>query len=169
MDNDAADGEDGEERIELSGSALTALQEFYTERDDRLKRFEDLKSAAENQHSKASLSMDVFTEDWNASQFWYSDETATILAKQLLEGASPETRIAILSAPSVFIQARNLLASGTSSNSPQVFLFEFDERFAVFPEFIRYDFQSPLKLPPELKDKSGDDSALVVEGISNNG
>lgn len=34
-----------------------------------------------------------------------------------------------------------------TSNSPQVFLLEFDERFAVFPEFIRYDFQSPLELP----------------------
>ena len=55
---------------ELSGSALAALQEFYTERDDRQKRFEELKSAAEDQHLKAKLSMDVFTEDWNASQFW---------------------------------------------------------------------------------------------------
>ncbi|KAA6408795.1 MAG: N-6 adenine-specific DNA methyltransferase 2 [Lasallia pustulata] len=151
MSNSTRDGEEGEERVELSGSALAALQEFYTERDDRQKRFEELKSAAEDRHSMAELSMDVFTEDWNASQFWYSDETATILAKQLLEGATPETRIAVISAPSVFIQVKNLLASDISSDAPQIFLFEIDERFEVFSEFIHYDFRSPLKLPLELK------------------
>lgn len=59
---------------ELSGSALAALQEFYTERDDQQKRFEELKLGAEEQHSKTRLSMDVFTEDWNASQFWVGNQ-----------------------------------------------------------------------------------------------
>lgn len=53
--------------------------------------------------------MDAFTEDWNASQFWYNDETAMVLAKQLLEGATDDTRIAVVSAPSAFIQLKNLL------------------------------------------------------------
>jgi methylase of polypeptide subunit release factors len=30
-------------------------------------------------------------------------------------------------------------------------LLEFDERFAVFKEFVPYDFEKALKLPPELK------------------
>lgn len=55
--------------------------------------------------------MDAFTEDWNVSQFWYSDETATVLARQLLDGATDETRIAVVSAPSAFIQLKNLLVS----------------------------------------------------------
>lgn len=55
--------------------------------------------------------MDAFTEDWNVSQFWYSDETATVLAKQLLDGATDETKIAVVSAPSAFIQLKNLLVS----------------------------------------------------------
>lgn len=55
--------------------------------------------------------MDAFTEDWNASQFWYSDETATLLARQLLQDATDDTRIAVVSAPSAFIQLKNLLAS----------------------------------------------------------
>jgi len=53
--------------------------------------------------------MDAFTEDWNASQFWYNDDTATVLARQLLEGATDNTKIAVVSAPSAFIQLKNLL------------------------------------------------------------
>lgn len=53
--------------------------------------------------------MDAFTEDWNVSQFWYSDETATVLARQLLDGATDETKIAVVSAPSAFVQLKNLL------------------------------------------------------------
>ena len=34
------------------------------------KRFEDLKSAAEQPNHEDILSMDMFTEDWNSSQFW---------------------------------------------------------------------------------------------------
>ena len=39
----------------------------------------------------------------------YSDETATLLARQLLDGATDETRIVVVSAPSAFIQLKNLL------------------------------------------------------------
>ena len=42
-------------------------------------------------------------------QHQYSDETATTLAKQLLEGVTDESCIAVVSAPSVFIQIKNLL------------------------------------------------------------
>ena len=55
---------------QLSGSALAALREFYEERDDQAKRFEELKTAAEDPESQKMLSMDMFTEDWNSSQFW---------------------------------------------------------------------------------------------------
>ena len=103
------------------------LQEFYSERDSREKRFANLKAEIEEKGSHAQLSMEMFSEDWNASQFWvcrrphhihtasqwhqYSDETATLLAKQLLEGASASTNICIISAPSVFVQLKNLLVS----------------------------------------------------------
>lgn len=66
----------------LSSSALDALKEFYAERDAREERFAKLKAQAEEQFDAASagaaagggpvqpLSMDVFAEDWNKSQFW---------------------------------------------------------------------------------------------------
>jgi hypothetical protein len=45
------------------------LKEFYSERDARQKQFEDLKTKAEDDF-EGKLSMEAFTEDWNASQFW---------------------------------------------------------------------------------------------------
>jgi len=39
----------------------------------------------------------------------YSKETATILANQLLVNATSETNIAIISAPSAFVQLKNIL------------------------------------------------------------
>ena len=44
----------------------------------------------------------------------YSDETAATLAEQLLDGATDETCIAVVSAPSAFIQLKNLVVSAFS-------------------------------------------------------
>jgi hypothetical protein len=56
---------------QLSLGALDALKEFYKERDDQLKKFEDLKAQAEaDLDAKEKLTMDTFQEDWNHSQFW---------------------------------------------------------------------------------------------------
>ncbi|KAF2130105.1 hypothetical protein P153DRAFT_366577 [Dothidotthia symphoricarpi CBS 119687] len=142
--------DDDDEMPQLSGGALDALKEFYGERDARQKQFEELKGQAEDEF-EGKLSMDAFTEDWNASQFWYSDETAADLARQLLDGATDETKIAVVSAPSAFIQLKNLMASGEYKCRPQLKLLEYDERFAVFKEFVQYDFEKAIKLPAELK------------------
>ncbi|KAH7095103.1 putative N6-adenine methyltransferase-domain-containing protein [Paraphoma chrysanthemicola] len=142
--------DDDDDMPQLSGSALNALKEFYGERDARQKQFEELKGKAEDDF-EGKLSMDAFTEDWNASQFWYSDETATTLARQLLDGATNETKIAVVSAPSAFIQLKNLMKSGEYDCRPEIKLLEFDERFAVFKEFVRYDFEKAIQLPAEMK------------------
>jgi hypothetical protein len=90
------------------------LKDFYGERDARQKQFENLKAQAEDDFD-GKLSMDAFTEDWNASQFWYNDETALTLARQLLDGATDDTKIAVVSAPSAFIQLKNLMVSQFSN------------------------------------------------------
>lgn len=48
----------------------------------------------------------------------YSEDTATLLAKQLLDGATADTTIAVVSAPSVFVALKKLLlVSGSRQNS----------------------------------------------------
>lgn len=95
--------------------------------------------------------MTAFPEDWNASQFWYEDSTASTLAHHLLDGATADSRIAVVSAPSVFLQLQNQLASKGESERPKISLLEFDGRFEVFNEFVKYDFEHPTRLPSDLK------------------
>ena len=85
--------------------------------------------------------------------FQYNDETASILARELLEDADEKTEIAIVSAPSTFVQLKNILQKKASvgRSPPKVSLFEFDERFEVFDEFVKYDFEQPLKLDSRFK------------------
>ncbi|KAK5016630.1 Protein-lysine N-methyltransferase efm5 [Cryomyces antarcticus] len=139
---------DDDEIPQLSAGALDALKEFYGERDGRQRQFEDLKAQAEDEYEGNPLTMEPFTEDWNASQFWYNDATATALAEQLLDGATNDSCIAVVSAPSVFIQLKNIVNSGRHPAHPQMYLLEYDERFAVFKkEFVFYDFEHPMRLP----------------------
>ncbi|KAI2471152.1 putative N6-adenine methyltransferase-domain-containing protein [Annulohypoxylon bovei var. microspora] len=144
---------DSDDEIALSSHALSALQEFYSERDRHADKFEKLKVAAEEQQVEAlPLSMELFTEDWNKSQFWYADETAVLYARQLLEGVTEDDVIAIVSTPSVFVTLKNILNKADATlPRPKLYLLEHDERFAVFPEFVYYDFLQPIKLPAHLK------------------
>ena len=49
---------------------------------------------------------------------------------------------------------KNLLADEAMLEmQPHITLLEFDERFGIFPEYVRYDFQQPLKLDPDMKGK----------------
>jgi hypothetical protein len=42
-------------------------------------------------------------------------------------------------------------ASGEYKCRPEMKLLEYDERFAVFKEFVQYDFEKAIQLPAELK------------------
>lgn len=57
-------------RRALSSHALAALHDFYVERDEKERRFEELKAGVEASSFHSPLSMEMFSEDWNASQFW---------------------------------------------------------------------------------------------------
>lgn len=91
----------------------------------------------------------MFSEDWNTSQFWYSDDTAIVLASQLLEGATADTHIAVVCAPSAFIQLKNMTAA--NKESPTISLLEYDDRFELFEEYVHYNFNEPFRLPLSMK------------------
>ncbi|KAM5341641.1 hypothetical protein ACJ41O_014672 [Fusarium nematophilum] len=114
----------------LSSHALAALAEFHAEKDAHRKTFEKFKAGAapragarpvvgepggddeddtEEDPDQQPLSMAAFTEDWNESQFWFLDETAYVLADQLLDDASAGSTIGVLSTPSVFVALKNRL------------------------------------------------------------
>lgn len=73
------------------------------------------------------------------------------MASQLLQDATGGTAIGVVSTPSVFVALRNVLRSRRESERPRLVLLEHDDRFALFPEFVSYDFQQPLRLPAGLK------------------
>ncbi|CAF9942811.1 MAG: hypothetical protein ALECFALPRED_010083 [Alectoria fallacina] len=131
---------------ELHSDTLAALKDFYSDRELKEKRFQDLKSDIEQNSSQVQLSMDMFSEDWNTSQFWYSDETANILAKQLLPGSTAATT--------------NICIASGKYQASSICLLEFDNRFDVFREFIHYDFEHPLALPGDMK------AAMTVRWLS---
>ena len=148
--------EEDDDIPQLPADTLRLLQEFNTENDVRSKQFEDLRDQSENrfQNGNGKLSMDLFGEDWNASQFWYTDETARTLAQQLLEGVDEHSAVAVVSAPSVYVQLRNILSESSISVRPTICLLEYDKRFEVVgSDFVLYDFHNPLRLPQELKGK----------------
>ncbi|KAF4307555.1 DNA methylase N-6 adenine-specific conserved site [Botryosphaeria dothidea] len=72
-------------------------------------------------------------------------------AKQFEELKAAAEDEFIVSAPSVFIQLKNLLRTPEYKIRPEIKLLEFDERFGVFKEWIAYDLAYPTRLHPSLK------------------
>ncbi|XDT19731.1 putative N6-adenine methyltransferase [Nakaseomyces glabratus] len=140
----------------LSANALLALQEFRQEEQQRQQEFQKLydESDADFQKKKKQEGMNLFKEDWQLSQFWYSDSTADKLADALLEGADATTVIAIVSAPSVYaaIQKRD----DSEIPTKHIYLFEYDTRFELLAgkdHFFFYDYNKPLDFDDKLKGK----------------
>ncbi|ODV98095.1 hypothetical protein PACTADRAFT_47917 [Pachysolen tannophilus NRRL Y-2460] len=153
--------DDDEEVLTLSAHALEALQLFKDEETERKLQFEKLSLQAEKDYEdlqqekpSASMTIDDFKEDWQLSQFWYSDQTADILADALLEGADEDTVICIASAPSVY--AAIAKRPRESLPTKHIYLLEFDKRFGILAgskHFSFYDYKNPTTIPEHLRNK----------------
>ncbi|GLG99395.1 Protein-lysine N-methyltransferase CG9154, partial [Gryllus bimaculatus] len=124
---------------QLSSTTLAALQEFYAEQ------------AAEEEKVKAALldpktkDQNVFQADWQLSQFWYSEETASALASEAIRVTENRGKIALISCPTLYPKLKSL------SPGSLVTLLEYDKRFAVYDGFVYYDYKDPLNLPNEFE------------------
>lgn len=106
-----------DDEIALSPFALQALQQFYQEQQDQEEKFKKLEQIAESRFQgvqaeenttieNVELEIADFKEDWQLSQFWYDDETATKLAKEAIRIAPKGGIICCISSPSAFMKLR---------------------------------------------------------------
>ncbi|XP_017403679.1 EEF1A lysine methyltransferase 1 [Cebus imitator] len=130
-----------DETPQLSAHALAALQEFYAEKKQQIDPGKDDK-----------YNIGIIEENWQLSQFWYSQETALRLAQEATAAVGEGGRIACVSAPSVYQKLREMCREDFS-----VYIFEYDKRFAMYgEEFIFYDYNNPLDLPERIAAHSFD-------------
>nr|XP_004670586.2 EEF1A lysine methyltransferase 1 isoform X1 [Jaculus jaculus]XP_045010666.1 EEF1A lysine methyltransferase 1 isoform X1 [Jaculus jaculus]XP_045010667.1 EEF1A lysine methyltransferase 1 isoform X1 [Jaculus jaculus] len=126
---------------QLSSHALAALQEFYAEQKQYT-----------NPDGDDKYNIGIIEENWQLSQFWYTEETALCLAQEAIAAAGKGGRIACVSAPSVYQKLKELHREDFST-----YIFEYDRRFAMYKdEFIFYDYNNPLDLPGNIAAHSFD-------------
>ncbi|KAM9850930.1 EEF1A lysine methyltransferase 1 [Aulostomus maculatus] len=129
----------------LSAHTLAALQEFYSE----------TKTGRHGETLPDQFSVGAVEEDWRMSQFWYSDETATRLAEEVIHEAGAGGRVACVSAPSVYQKLKQGRLAGSDQVSAVVL--EYDRRFAIYgDDFIFYDYNEPLSFPASVAPQSFD-------------
>ncbi|XP_007940719.1 EEF1A lysine methyltransferase 1 [Orycteropus afer afer] len=126
---------------QLSAHTFAALQEFYEEQKQHTDPGGDDK-----------YNIGIIEENWQLSQFWYSQETALRLAEEAIAVAGEGGRIACVSAPSIYQKLRELHREDLA-----VYIFEYDKRFAIYgEEFIFYDYNNSLDLPKKITAHSFD-------------
>ncbi|XP_054164380.1 EEF1A lysine methyltransferase 1-like [Oppia nitens] len=126
----------------LSEHTLNALKEFYTET-----------YAKQNSGNKEETD---FEENWQLSQFWYSEETANYLSDEVIHALNlqsshesekmTEKSIACISCPTLFDCLYRKLIKDSINQSIKLILFEFDKRFQMkYPSnYVFYDYNQPL-------------------------
>ncbi|XP_045600336.1 EEF1A lysine methyltransferase 1 [Procambarus clarkii] len=128
--------ESDDDSLQLSAQTMGALLEFYKEQEERKDKLRQIEEGD---------IPDFFEENWNMSQFWYSEETATSLAEECIRAAGCNGSIACVCSPTLYRKLRKM------DHNCSLKLLEYDTRFAVFKEdFILYDFKNPLEVPRDL-------------------
>ncbi|KAF8509776.1 putative N6-adenine methyltransferase-domain-containing protein [Hysterangium stoloniferum] len=158
--SDEEDSSD-DELLTLSASTLSALTDFL---DEQTAAREALASLAARSSPSAEVSSEdadidgakpsskptalsahkfkeIFKENWQLSQFWYSKDTTERLASGLIKVCPPNARVTFISCPTAYVVFQE-----TALSSQHATLLEYDTRFAIFAgtNFIHYDFNEPL-------------------------
>ena len=118
--------------LQLSESTRKALLDFLKEKEIEDESHNDIKS-------EEVYDINLFSENWQLSQFWYSNETASAIANE----SKTDGKVGFISFPSAYMAYKRLFQSKTT-------LFEFDERFSCFEDFVFYDFNRPTRINQAL-------------------
>ncbi|XP_011312689.1 N(6)-adenine-specific DNA methyltransferase 2 [Fopius arisanus] len=130
---------------QLSASTLAALQEYYTEFQERQDQLTKMMTKGRVNLEENDIDNLNLSEDWQLSQFWYDDETVDVIVRGALQGTEADGKIALISCPTLYKSLKRQAGGRT------VTLFEYDTRFSMYgADFVSYDYKSPLNLPREM-------------------
>ncbi|BGP19633.1 hypothetical protein JCM10213_000090 [Rhodosporidiobolus nylandii] len=154
--------EDSSPPPQLDPSTLAILGQFMSERAEVEEQYAVLEKKAHERMVAAQEGRQIeedekmispaefrrlYGENWQLSQFWYSDAFASHFSRFVYSWCTPQTRVAFLSCPTSYVafQHQNPLKDA--------WLFEYDARFRLFAgdKFVHYDLEEPDKFPEELK------------------
>ncbi|KAI3409936.1 RING [Globodera pallida] len=123
--------DNADDDLSLSQSTLLALNEFL----------QDQERSRKDGH---------LFENWQLSQFWYTDETCRQLVDECICALNGSGRVACLSCPSVV--AHFMDTKEVKTNAIELSLFEYDTRFAdkFGNVFVYYDYRRPLDVPDKF-------------------
>ena len=96
---------------QLSAETFSALQEFYNEQEQKEQIVNELNFSSGNANDKDIQNL---SEDWQLSQFWYDDETALSLAREvgrLAEEIGKDVSVACVSCPTLYIAIKKQFPS----------------------------------------------------------
>ncbi|XP_071746801.1 EEF1A lysine methyltransferase 1 [Lepeophtheirus salmonis] len=138
-----------DEGISLTTETFTALQEYYSEQEERDARRLAVDNFNEEELSTSNCN-EVVSEDWQLSQFWYTEETAASLAKEAIRIAKSDGMVACISCPTLYIAIKKYFPENKN-----VYLFEYDQRFQKIArdKFVFYDFNAPVDVPRDFRDQ----------------
>lgn len=103
----------------------------------------------DDNNANASLQVQLLTEDWRLSQFWYDSSTAQTVADELKHlsciSGSP---VACIACPTLYVQLKRM------NPDFEAYIFEFDKRFERYgTDFIFYDYNQPEDFPSTYQHK----------------
>ena len=99
---------------QLSADTFSALQEFYKEQEQKEITVNELNNPLDDEDNVKSTK--TLSEDWQLSQFWYDEETAFDLAKEvvrLAEVIGGSASIACISCPTLYSAIKKHFPSST--------------------------------------------------------
>ena len=129
----------------LSGAAAEALSSCLLEQAAELAMLDGGVGAGAAGGPVVGSAADPYvTEDFGMSQFWYDDETAERMAREMLRVPG---RLGFISCPTAFRALKRL-----APERKDVFCFEYDRRFGQLwgQQYVFYDCHKPLELPAAL-------------------